>query len=114
MEDTTRDEVYEMGRERGGNVASWTDIPEVGSPIDTFLDWQGLGDVVTEDNQADYMEMLAFAAESNSRDFSPFEFTANELNGLEETADFEVWEAFDEGIADGIRADIAERLKVGA
>jgi len=40
----------------------------------------------------------SYEGEQNSRQFSPFEFTAKELNELEETASYEVWEAFEEGI----------------
>ncbi len=37
-------------------------------------------------------------AEDNSRQYSPFEFTAKELNELEEVKDYDVWEIFEEGI----------------
>ena len=41
-------------------------------------------------------------AEENSRQFSPFEFTAHELNEAPNSE--EAWEAFDEGIADAFKA----------
>lgn len=60
--------------------------------------------VYNRDETEDYEKYLeiCYEVEENSRQFSPFEFTAKELNDLEETEDFEVWEAFELGIQDGI------------
>lgn len=107
----TKQEIYEAGFERGYNVASWVDVPEIGSPIDKCIDWVGYGDVVTEENVQDYMETCAFEAESNGRQYSPFEFTANELNEMEDSKPYDVWQVFEDGIAAGIRKNIAKRMK---
>ena len=96
------------GYERGWNCASWQDIPEIGTRLPSHVDWQGIGEIEDESDQADAMQMLASEAEANDRDFSPFEFTARELNEREDSD--EAWSAYDEGISDGISANIASRI----
>lgn len=97
-------DAYKRGFERGFNVASWQNLPEVGEEIWT----DGDGKVtVDEDNQWDVVQSLAYEGESNDRQFSPFEFTAHEFNESEDSD--ELWSAFDSGIGDGIQANIAER-----
>lgn len=99
-------EIYLAGYSRGWNCASWQDIPGIGSTVHTDAD--GKVEVEDENDQADAMSSLAFEAESNGRDFSPFEFTAKELNDREDSED--AWEAFEAGISDGISANIASRF----
>lgn len=101
-------EIYLRGFERGYNAASWQDLPEIGSKLPRHIDYQGIGEIETGQDQADALQMLASESESNGRDFSPFEFTAHELNEREDSED--AWEAFDEGISDGILANIGERI----
>lgn len=103
---------YLAGYERGFNAASWCDEPEIGERIPRHIDWVGYGEV-SEDNIQEVHEMLAFESESASRDYSPFEFTAHDLNKDEDTSE-ERWEAFDAGIADGIRAELAKRYQQAA
>ena len=102
---TTKD-AYERGFERGYNCASWIDVPEVGSVIWTDSDGRV---TIDEDNQWDVVSSLAYENESNDREFSPFEFTASEFNKARNSD--ARWEAFDEGIADGISANVSERMK---
>jgi hypothetical protein len=97
-------DAYERGRERGSNIASWQDLPDVGTTV--YTDAEGK-QVVTEDNQWDIVQSLAFEAESNDRSFSPFEFTASEFNKARNSET--LWEAFDEGITDGIMDNIKQR-----
>lgn len=101
-------EIYLSGFERGYNAASWQDIPEIGSTLSKSVDYQGIGEIESTHDQADALQMLASESESNSRDFSPFEFTAHDLNEREDSED--AWEAFDEGISDGILANVGERI----
>ncbi len=98
----TKREIYKLGFERGFNVASWTDLPEIGEKLCRSIDWAGIGEITTE-NVAEAFEMLCHGAESNGRDFSPFEFTAHQMNELEDKKPYDVWEIFDNGIAAGIR-----------
>jgi hypothetical protein len=100
--------VYERGFDRGFTTASWTNIPEIGTRLPRHVDWVGVGEIKDEQDQAEAMQALASDAESNDRDFSPFEFTAHEFNEAENSE--ELWEAFDEGINDGILANIESRL----
>jgi hypothetical protein len=110
----TKQEIYKAGFNRGFNIASWVDMPEIGSSIDKYIDWQGLGSTVTEENLADYMETLAFESESMNREYSPFEFTAHDLNEMSETKPYDVWEVFESGIAAGIRKNISKRIRACA
>lgn len=100
---TDLERAYRMGWNHGHGIACHN-VPDIGDTIDRSLDWVGLGKIVTIDNIAEYHELLCFAAESNSREFSPFEFTAHEFN---ETDDSEsLWGAFEAGIADSIHEDL--------
>lgn len=94
---------YRMGWNHGHGFACHN-LPSIGDAIDRSLDWIGLGKIVTADNIAEYHEMLCFAAETNSRDFSPFEFIAHEFNESEDSES--LWQAFESGIADSIRHDL--------
>jgi hypothetical protein len=111
-ENETQQDIYEQGFNRGWNTASWVDIPEFGTKVPKDVDYIGVGEIC-EANVADAMEMIASEAESNSRQFSPFEDTCSELNAMEqdEEIDFEPWDAYEDGIADGIRANVASRIK---
>jgi len=123
---STKDDIKADGHERGANVASWLDIPELGSAIDRFeameLTCAGRSDVVTRENCAELMELRAYEGELNARQFSPFEFTAKRLNDLDseletlqefepgnEALDYEPWEEFYDGITEGIQEEIARR-----
>ena len=102
-------EAYLKGFDRGYNCASWQDLPELGAKVWTESDGKL---TVDEDNQWDIVQSQAYEAEANSRQFSPFEFIASEFNGLDEEEEGkseEAWEAFEEGISDGIHANIHER-----
>lgn len=89
-----------------GNGFACNNVPTLGDTISRSVDYVGLGRVVTEENIREYHELCCFAAESNSRDFSPFEFTAHEFNSDEENSEA-LWEAFEAGTADSIRADLS-------
>ncbi len=104
-------EVYDEGFERGYRVASWVDLPEAGAEIPKHLDWIGLDRVESVSDAEEYFLSLCSESESNDRQYSPFEFTAKDLNDLEETASFEVWEAYDEGIHEGFKKSWEERSK---
>ena len=101
--DSTLERAYRMGWNHGHGFAC-NNLPSIGDAIDRSMDWIGLGKVVTADNIAEYHELLCFAAETNSRDFSPFEFIAHEFNKSEDSES--LWEAFESGIADSIRHDL--------
>ncbi len=90
------------GFDRGWNVASWQDMPEIGYTLPLDIDWVGIGTVETVSDQIDAWEILCAESEANDRQFTPFEVTAHEIN--ESRWPDEYWEAFDDGITRGINA----------
>ena len=103
------EDAYLRGFDRGYNCASWQDLPEIGDSIWTDSDGRV---TVDDDNMWDVVQSLAYTAELGDRDFSPFEFTAAEFNRADGEEDSEeLWEAFEEGISDGIHSNISERAK---
>lgn len=103
-----RSEWFNAGFERGSNIASWTDIPDL-DEIDGCADWCGACETNSERAEC-IMREAASESESINRDFSPFEFTAHEINSLPEFESEEAWEDFDEGISEGIDHQIAKRI----
>lgn len=95
-------EARALGRERGWNVASWQDMPAIGETLCRSVDWIGIGTIETVEEQIEAFEALCCASDSNARQFSPFEFTAAEINGSRDPDG--LWEAFDDGIRQGIHA----------
>ena len=62
---------------RSGHGIACHNVPELGAKLNT----DSLGRVTVDaDNIREVHESLCFEAESSSRDFSPFEFTAHEFN----------------------------------
>jgi hypothetical protein len=100
---TTRD-AYRRGYDRGYNVASWQDLPEIGETVRTDSDGKY---TVDADNLWDTVQAFAYQGEENDRSFSPFEFTAHEFNSARNAE--ARWEAFNAGISDGISANIETR-----
>jgi len=94
---------YRMGWNHGHGIACHN-VPAIGDKIDRCVDCVGLGKTVTAENVAEYHEALCFAAECNSRQFSPFEFIAHEFNESEESES--LWEAFESGVSNSIREDL--------
>lgn len=108
-------DAYRRGWNHGHGFACHN-IPELGAEI-----WsEDLGRVTVDaKNIREVHQSACFAAESNSRSYSPFEFTAAEFNraDCDEDGKFDpdkegtaesLWEAFDAGISDSIFADLAE------
>lgn len=103
----TYDEAYGLGYARGWTMASWIDVPALGTELPRDVDFVGIGTIENESDQREAMELLAHAAEDNDRQFSPFEFTARELNDAEDAE--ELWDAFENGIIDGIHEEVGRR-----
>ena len=103
-------QAYELGYDRGWNVASWTGMPEIGQRLSRDLDWQGIGTIDDVGDQIDAWETLCSEAESNDRCFSPFEFTASEINKSRDPETY--WEAFDAGVQAGIQAYRRKHFKL--
>jgi hypothetical protein len=60
---------------------------------------------VTAENIRDVHQSECYAAENNSRSYSPFEFTAHEFNESEESES--LWSAFEAGTSDAISDELA-------
>lgn len=101
--DSTLERAYRLGWNHAHGIAC-QNAPSIGDRIDPWVDCNGLGKTVTSENIAEYHELLCFAAESNSREYSPFEFTAHAFNESDDSES--LWEAFEAGIADSIREDL--------
>lgn len=99
---TTAD-AQELGRDRGMESAMFADMPKIGDRVEKFdlPNFEGLIKSI-EDCQEVFLESAA-ESETNSRQFTPFEFTSKEINEHAEFEAAELWEAFDEGIIEGIR-----------
>jgi hypothetical protein len=107
----TEKEVHDLGFERGRNVGSWVDAPEVGTKLPRHIDYVGYG-TVTHDNLFDVMEMMAVESESSERNISEFRFTKKELDDLNGHVNFDVWQVFEEGVSEGIRAGVGSTLGI--
>lgn len=106
-------DAYARGWNHGHGLACHN-VPELGVEYWTDSD----GRLTTDaENIRDVHASLCYQAESNSRSYSPFEFTAHEFNSapsenddidLESVAatSEELWEAFDAGTEDAISADL--------
>lgn len=100
------EDAYRLGWNHGHGLACHN-VPELGDKL--HLD--DLGRVTVDaDNIREVHASLCYAAESNSRSYSPFEFTEqtdDKFDPEEEGASEALWEAFEAGTNDAIRADLA-------
>ena len=97
------DDAYSRGYDAGYNAAVYC---EVGHQDKREANCGCDDDGTTECE--DCLSAAAFDSEQNARNFSPFEFTASAIN--EDDDSDELWESYDDGVAKGIKAGIAERL----
>lgn len=96
----TREDYRELGYWRGKGIADTMVTDDNGD----FYDEEG--------NIVDYNTAveLCFEAEENDRQYSPFEFTAHDINASINSAVF--WEAFDEGISNGITETLTAKISI--
>lgn len=87
---------------RHGHGFACHNVPELGQKL--WVD--GMGRVTVDaENIREVHQSLCYAAEENSRQYSPFEFTAHEFNESEHHED--LWDAFQAGIDEAIATDLA-------
>jgi len=108
-------DAYRRGWNHGHGIACHN-VPTIGDKVFS----ENLGRVTVDaENIREVHADACYQAESNSRQYSPFEFTAYEFNRAEEDeegnwdadkegASAELWEAFEAGANDAIAADLAE------
>ena len=97
---------YEEGKEAGRIAGKYVDVPD---DLLGCAEWCGACESEFS-RYACWMGNEAQEGEANSREYSPFEFTASDLNSYEEFDSEELWQSYDEGITAGIEAEIVRRL----
>lgn len=113
----TINECRDAGRQAGRNAASWVDVPRPGEELPREFDWVGVGTVQTPLDAAEAFALLAHAGEENARCYSPWECIAAAINKRElvrEGAAEEGWEAYEQGVQEGIAAVRRRRLPLNA
>lgn len=108
--------LYQNGKHRGETFASEVSLLRKGESIPEYIEgWDGPRKPQTIPDVKAAMKTIAFQAEHHAREFSPFEFVAGDINrygnwcethGRDPMAG---WDAYEEGIADGIDQGIENR-----
>jgi len=107
----TKREIYQIGYERGYNIASWQDMPLIGSNVPRSIIHDTVETIQDVNDREDVFYALCYEAEENDRSYTPFEFLAHDLNELQEKKPYDVWIVFDDGISAGIRKSYKERTR---
>jgi hypothetical protein len=97
----TKKQCYQLGRNHGHEAGAFCEVFE-GEQKEAGC---------THDPEFYCVECLTYAAseaELNRRDYSPFEFIAREINQSHDPDG--LWEAYEQGVAVGIRQTIRNRL----
>ena len=98
---STRDaDVYENAYDRAVDIALGTDWQHD--------DWEETGQFDSRDEAFEDLLEYAGEAESHNRSYSPWEFTAAELNAREDSE--AAWDDYEAGIAAGLEAGACERV----
>jgi hypothetical protein len=94
---------FESGYNHAHGIACHN-VPEIGKTY--FTD--SMGKVVCDSVEIarEIHESLCYEAESNKRCYSPWEFTAHEINSLPEFDSESAWEAYDSGVELAIQHDL--------
>lgn len=95
-------DAYMCGRNNGHGVAGHN-VPRIGETYCTERDGRVTCDL---DNAAEIHEALCLEAERNGRQFSPWEFTARDMNDLPEDVRDDAWELYEMGVHDAIAEDL--------
>ena len=106
-------EIITEGLQRGYNIVKSIDLVDIGDYGDgQFLD-ERENVKITSNNWLEFHTNYAYECESDDRQFSPFEYLANDINATEDNprVKFEPWLEFDEAIGRGIRKALKERWK---
>lgn len=106
-------EIIAEGLNRGYSIAKNIDLIDIGDYCDGEVLQTGKREKITTDNWFEAHTNIAYECESNDRQFSPFEFLANNINATEDNprVKFEPWFEFDEAISRGIAKALKERWK---
>lgn len=102
---------FQAGRDAGWSIASWIDMPAIGSALPKEIDWIGIGSVDSVSEQIEAFEMLAGHAEENSRQYAEFAMLAADINNAARDP-AALWEEFDRGVSAGISANRRKRFPI--
>jgi hypothetical protein len=106
-------EIIAEGLQRGYSIAKNIDLVDIGDYGDgQFLDEREKVRI-TSQNWLEFHTNIAYECESQDRQFSPFEFLANDINATEDNPrlKFEPWREFEKAIERGINRALRERWK---
>lgn len=104
-------EIIAKGFARGYSIAKSIDLIDIGDYCDGEVLQTGKREKITTDNWFEAHTNIAYECESQDRQFSPFEFLANDINNYEYKYNREGWIEFDEAISRGINKALKERWK---
>jgi hypothetical protein len=109
---TTLKEIKSWGYNRGFRIGKDCDLIDIGNYVDSYIMDESENVEVTTQNWFDVHTNLAWDCEAGNRLFSPFEFTAHEINEYEyKKGCGDTWLAYEEAIGRGIKRALRERWK---
>lgn len=97
-------EAFAAGYDHAHGIACHN-VPRIGETV--WTDDEGNVTPQDVDEARDLHASLCYAAEMNARCYSPWEYTAAEINALGEFEAEAAWEAYDAGVAAAIAHDLA-------
>ena len=101
------EEIKAFAIDQGYSIASYQNAPNIGDEVSKEIDWQGIGAIESVQDIIDALQMMSVNAEEGFRSYTPFELWAHGMNERKDSE--EVWEAYDEGIQEGIDKNLEER-----
>jgi hypothetical protein len=98
----TQEDIQRMGYDHTAMCCELTWRPAIDKywedlPIGADVQWKNHESQIEE-----VIKKAGYESEEGDRDFSPFEYTAKELNDLDEVVSWDPWEAFNKGVAQNI------------
>jgi hypothetical protein len=113
MARTIKSIIFQLGVDRGLGFGEYVDIKGIGTVCtDNFGEY---GTITSKVEQYEEAVSEALENEMNARQYSPFEFTAHDLNELdaEDSRPYDVWAVYEDGIYKGICQEVTRRMKAG-
>jgi hypothetical protein len=110
---TTLREIKSWGYNRGYRIGKDCELIDIGGYVDRYIMGESRDVKVTSQNWLDVHTAIAYDCESDNRGYSPFEFTAYDINEYESKKEShgDAWNVFDEAIGRGIKRALRERWK---
>ncbi len=103
-------QAFQLGKRAGYDAAIYTEVDDFDRKEARC---GGDCDCMPDEECAECISQAAWLSEQNAREYSPFEFTAHEINAGRNPEG--QWEAYNQGVEAGIKLGIKKRLsKVAA